>query len=95
MVNGALWRVRVRRPPGARRRTAVREEPNLLQALTLVTAMLLLFAGGVIAAVARSQANRKDPTWMPWGDIGLPPLQWPWLLSYVFLALGFLLFTIA
>ncbi len=72
----------------------MREEPNLLQALTLVTAMLLLFAGGVIATVARSQANRNDPTWMPWGDIRLPPLRWPWLLSYVFLALGFLLFAI-
>lgn len=72
----------------------MQEKFGPMQALVGVAAVLLIFAGGITWLAARSHVNRHTSNWWPYSDQGMPPFRWPWLLSYVFLLIGFLLLAL-
>ncbi len=70
-------------------------EMELVDALLFVGIILFFVAGGFTWTAARSHANRDKPAYYLLLDHGLPPFRWPWVLSYVFLAVAGLLFLLA
>ncbi len=70
-------------------------EMQLVDALLFVGIIVFFFAGCIVWMAARSHANRDKPGYYLLLDHGLPSFRWPWVLSYVFLAVAGLLFLLA